>query len=346
MIDLRGFLYCFVNLQLITPHLHLDAMKFILSFFISGLIAFSAFAQYLSPAKNFYAIQNDRFDKAAKFRSLLLRGLNDDFEFRYIEFPSFTPTILFQIEAEADGKYLAIVRTSSRSEYTNNRNRGKALYEYKASVDSFDAALFKSVFDGVIDKTHYPVELIIGSDGSTHHFISKFGLNSGIVWSPDSGSTATVIRILNVFIERIKKSKAQASLSENERKTLEQVLAASSYSPKIEDYEWLLSLQKSIQKNKEKYFGSLSLKEQENVAYLLTEMDARIRRQFAFGNINDKSALHSIIYDMENAFLSSILHKRNLDYNNPKYLEFINDNFFRSLIKEFKLEDQINKNGK
>lgn len=346
LIDLRGFLYCFVNLQLITLQVHLDAMKFILSFFISGLITFSAFAQYLEPASSSYAIRSYQLGKAHDFRNLLLVGLVDTYEFRYIESPTFIPTVLLQIQKESAGKYKAIVRTSSRSEYTNNRNRGKALYEYTASVDSFDAALFKSVFDEVIDKTHYPVETEIGVDGSTHHFISKFGVKSGIIWSPDSGFTETIIRILNIYIERIKKSRKHVSLTVNERKTLEEVLAASRYSPGIKDYEWLLSFQKSIQKNKDKYFGSLSLKERATVEYLLTEMDARIRRQFAFGNINDKAAVYSIVNDVENAFLFSILHERNLDYNNPKYLEFINDNLFRSLIKEFKLEDQINKNGK
>lgn len=317
-------------------------MKFILPFFISSLITLSAVAQYLSPSNNAYAIRNDRLNKGPDFRALLLGGLEDKFEFRYIEAPTFTPSVLLQINEKSDGTYRAVVRTSSRSEYTNNRNRGKALYEYSASVDSFDAKLLSAVFDGVIDKTHYPVEMNMGLDGSMYHFISKFGIRSASIWSPFSGDLAITIRILNIYIERIKKSRKQVSLTENERKTLAEVLAASSYSPGIEDYEWLLSFQKSIQKNKEKYFGSLSLKECEYVVYLLKEMDARIRRQFAFGNINNKAALYSIVYDLEDAFLFEISIERGfaLDYNDPEFLKFINDNLFRSLIKEFNLEDK------
>lgn len=316
-------------------------MKCILSFFVSTLITVSAFAQYLKPAKSSYAIRSYHLDKSPDFRNLLLRGLVDTFQFRYIEVPTFTPIILLQIQATPEGIYKAVVRTSSRNEYTNNRNRGKAVYEYSASIDSFDAILISSVFEEIIGKTHYPIEMNIGVDGSTYHFISKFGVESGIIWSPDSGPIKMVIRILNIYIERIKKSRKYVSLTANERKALEEVLKACRYSPGIEDYEWLLSFQKSIQKNKDKYFGSLSFEERKTVAYLLTEMDARIRRQFAFGNINDKATLYSIVYDMEDAFLFHISHERGfpLDRKHPEYLKFINDNLFRSLIKEFKLED-------
>ena len=192
----------------------------------------------LKPVDGIFGIFNFQYEYGSKVRKVLLNGLTDKPEIRFLVIPSFTPEIVLDIESKRDSNKYYIVHHICKAMIWSDTDWEKIkVVKYKSEIDKESVQLVKSLFEIATSKVKYP-ERIINSDGSEKFisgldgvnyyfsiYLTGHGIRSGTVWSPNEESKmGKLVAIGNKMIELAKSGKEKVSFDTEFKKSIENLI--------------------------------------------------------------------------------------------------------------------------
>jgi len=167
---------------------------------------------HLQPVGSIYDIYNYEFEYYSKVRKVLFKELTDSPSMRFQVMASFTPEHVLDIDFDKDNsKYYMIYHICEEEIWYNEKWEKIKVKKFKTEIDKESFELIKSLFSIAIAQTKFPENEIIGFDGADYYFsINKFGLKSGTVWSPPSGTKMR--KLVDIGYELIKLTQSEKEL--------------------------------------------------------------------------------------------------------------------------------------
>ena len=106
---------------------------------------------HLEPLKSIYDYLDSSIEYHMKVRKILLSGLSDSPEIRFLEIPSFTPENVLDIEYDRkQNKYYIIYHICEESIWYNRSKEQINVNKFKAEIDKASFVLIKKLFDMAI----------------------------------------------------------------------------------------------------------------------------------------------------------------------------------------------------
>lgn len=122
-------------------------------------------------------------------RKVLMNGMSNYPEVRFLIIPSFSVEEVVAIERENDKYFIVHHKMEKSIWYTEENQEEIKVIKKKIEIFKSDAKFYKELFQKAINNRKYPENEIWGNDGTNYYFTANDGrLKTGTVWSPKSGS--------------------------------------------------------------------------------------------------------------------------------------------------------------
>lgn len=151
----------------------------------------------LEPVESIFDDYDFRFQYYSLIRIVLMKGMSDSPEVRFLIIPSFSVEEVVAIEEEK-GKYFIIHHKMEKSIWYTEKDKQKiGVIEKKVEILESDVNLYKELFKKAIHHRKYPDRELMGLDGVNYYFsVADRPLKTGTVWSPAEGSKMD--RLVNI----------------------------------------------------------------------------------------------------------------------------------------------------
>lgn len=144
---------------------------------------------HLEPVKSIFDEYDYRFVYHSDVRKILMNGMSDTPEVRFLIIPSFATEEVVAIENESDKFFIVHHKMEKSIWYTDENKEDIKVQKTKVQISKSDAQLYIDLFKVAVEKKKYPEEPIFGTDGTNYYFsVSDSGLKTGTVWSPRKGT--------------------------------------------------------------------------------------------------------------------------------------------------------------
>lgn len=159
---------------------------------------------YLNPVEGFFDMSDAQVEYHTNIQSILLKGLKEKPEVRYLVIPSFEAEYLFQIEKPNLGNRYGIVVRRAKESIDEAEDRSNVEVEtWSNSLSKEDADLIITLFRLAVSEVKNPdvsfekkedgrEHVSLRLDGKRHYFSSleqtPVGIRTGVTWSPREGS--------------------------------------------------------------------------------------------------------------------------------------------------------------
>lgn len=149
----------------------------------------NAQTEHLEPVESIFDEYDFRFEYYSLVRKVLLNGMSDTPELRFLIIPSFSVEEVVAIE-ERNGKYYIVHHKMKKSIWYTEKNKEKiGVNKQETEISKSDMELFQELFKVAVNNRKYPNEEIFGLDGVNYYFsVSDKRLKTGTTWSPKENS--------------------------------------------------------------------------------------------------------------------------------------------------------------
>ncbi len=170
---------------------------------------------HLEPVEGYFDMYNYRHEYYANIRSILLKGLAERAEIKYLVKPSFEAEYVLQVELDPQSRKNTICVKKAKESIWYAKDKSKIEVEtWRNSISQEDVDLIKQLYRNAILKTQYVVRDGMGLDGTTYFFtVSDRGMMSGQTWSPSGGTTMDKLVKISEAIVKEAKATTFAGLS-------------------------------------------------------------------------------------------------------------------------------------
>jgi hypothetical protein len=144
----------------------------------------------LEPVKDIFSVYDFQFEYYSRVRKILFNHLSDKPQIRFLVMPSFTPENVLDIELDRENnKYFIVYHICEEMIWDNDKWKRIKVNEYRKEINQESAELVKTLFKKAILKSKFNEAKFPGLDGVSYYFsYFEFGMKSGSVWSPESGT--------------------------------------------------------------------------------------------------------------------------------------------------------------
>ncbi|MGO3155611.1 MAG: hypothetical protein ACTIK4_11520 [Mesonia sp.] len=165
----------------------------------------------LEPVESIFDEYDFRFEYYAFVRKMLMSGMSDTPELRFLIIPSFEVEEVVAIE-ERNEKYFIVHHKMKESIWYTEKNREKIEVEKKEiEISKIDLELYHELFKIVVKNRQYPDEQTLGFDGTNYYFsVADERLKTGTIWSPSEKSKiGRLTKIGNSLINLVQTTKKE-----------------------------------------------------------------------------------------------------------------------------------------
>ena len=143
----------------------------------------------LEPVESIFDQFDFRFEYYSLVRKVLMNGMSDYPEVRFLIIPSFSVEEVVAIEKQ-ESKYFIVHHKMKESIWYTEKNKEKIKVKKKrVEISKSDAELYRELFSKAINNRRYPEKELWVTDGVNYYFtVNDKRLKTGTVWSPTSGS--------------------------------------------------------------------------------------------------------------------------------------------------------------
>ncbi|AGC77796.1 hypothetical protein LX97_02024 [Nonlabens dokdonensis] len=165
-------------------------LAIIVAFFIlSASKKIYAQNDHLEPVKSIFDEYDFRFVYHSDIRKILMNGMSDAPEVRFLIIPSFATEEVVAIEKEDENYYIIHHRMTKSIWYTDENKEDIKVQKTKVRISKFDAQLYIDLFKAAMSKRKYPHKMNFGTDGNNYYFsVYDSPLKTGTTWSPRKGT--------------------------------------------------------------------------------------------------------------------------------------------------------------
>jgi len=146
----------------------------------------------LEPVESIFDNYDFEFEYYSIVRKILMNGMSDYPEIRFLIIPSFTVEQVIAIEKDEKNneKYFIVYHKMKKSIWYTEKNKEKIKVERKRiEISMSNALLFKELFKKAVNNQKYPENENMGLDGTNYYFsVADRTLKTGTVWSPNKGT--------------------------------------------------------------------------------------------------------------------------------------------------------------
>lgn len=144
---------------------------------------------HLEPVESIFDEYDYRFVYHSDIRKILMNGMSDIPEVRFLIIPSFATEEVVAIEKEDENYFIIHHRMTKSIWYTDENKEDIKVQKTKVQISKSDAQLYIDLFKVAMSKRKYPVEMNFGNDGNNYYFsVYDSPLKTGTVWSPRKGT--------------------------------------------------------------------------------------------------------------------------------------------------------------
>ena len=149
----------------------------------------NAQSEHLEPVESIFDEYDFRFEYYSLVRKVLLNGMSDTPELRFLIIPSFSVEEAVAIE-KRNGKYYIVHHKMKKSLWYTRKNKEKIGLEKKeVEISESDVKLYHELFKVAVNERKYPDKELIGFDGVNYYFsVEDVRLKTGTTWSPSENS--------------------------------------------------------------------------------------------------------------------------------------------------------------
>lgn len=143
----------------------------------------------LEPVESIFDDYDFQFEYYSLVRKVLMNGMSDYPEVRFLIIPSFSVEEVVAIEKEKQKYFIVHHKMTKSIWYTEKNKENIKVNKKKVEISESDMKLYKELFKKAIAHRKYPDKELMGPDGVNYYFsVADRPLKTGTVWSPKSGS--------------------------------------------------------------------------------------------------------------------------------------------------------------
>ncbi len=189
--------------------------------------AIQAQNEHLEPVESIFDEYDFRFEYYSLVREVLMNGLSDTPEVRFLIIPSFAVEEVVAIE-ERKGKYYIVHHKMQNSIWYTEKNKDKIKVLKKAvEISKADMQLYHELFKVAVKNKEYPEQEILGFDGVNYYFSAKNDennkLRTGTTWSPSEKSKIGGLTNIGKSLIKLAESTDEDKIAKLETKLTEQI---------------------------------------------------------------------------------------------------------------------------
>lgn len=149
----------------------------------------SAQSNNLEPVESIFDEFNYQFEYYSLVRKVLMNGMSNYPEVRFLIIPSFSVEEVVSIEKSNEGYFIVHHKMKESIWYTETNKEKIEVEKKRVGILKSDVELYRELFLAAINKRKYPKKEFWGTDGINYYFtVNDKRLKTGTVWSPKSGS--------------------------------------------------------------------------------------------------------------------------------------------------------------
>ena len=178
----------------------------------------------LEPVESIFDEFDFRFEYYSLVRKVLMNGMSEFPEVRFLIIPSFTVEEVVAIEKK-DSIYFIVHHKMKESIWHTDKDKEKIEVEKKSvEISKSDVELYRKLFSNAINKRKYPDEELWGADGVNYYFtVSDRRLKTGTVWSPKKGSKMSRLNEIGYSLISLVKNTKSGQIAELTPELIERI---------------------------------------------------------------------------------------------------------------------------
>jgi hypothetical protein len=178
----------------------------------------------LEPVESIFDEYDFRFEYYSLVRKILMNGMSDTPELRFLIIPSFSVEEVVAIE-ERKGKYYIVHHKMKKSIWYTEKNKEKIGVEKKEiEISKTDKDLYYELFKTAVNNRKYPEKERLGFDGTNYYFsVSDKGLKTGTTWSPSKKSKIRRLTEIGQSLIKIAQSTKENEVAKLEPELIERI---------------------------------------------------------------------------------------------------------------------------
>ena len=178
----------------------------------------------LEPVESIFDEYDFRFEYYSLVRKILMNGMSDTPELRFLIIPSFSVEEVVAIE-EQNGKYYVVHHKMQSSIWYTEKNKEKiGVDKKKVEISKTDMEMYHKLFKVAINNRKYPKEEMLGFDGTNYYFsVADIRLKTGTTWSPSENSKIVLLTEIGQSLIKLAQSTKENKLAKLEPELVERV---------------------------------------------------------------------------------------------------------------------------
>jgi hypothetical protein len=143
----------------------------------------------LEPAESIFDEYDFRFEYYSLVRKILMNGISDTPELRFLIIPSFSVEEVVAIEKRNEKYYIVHHKMKQSIWYTEKNKEKIGVDKKEVEISKSDMELYHELFKTAVNNRKYPDEQTLGFDGTNYYFsVMDKRLKTGTTWSPNEKS--------------------------------------------------------------------------------------------------------------------------------------------------------------
>lgn len=192
-----------------------------------GIPTLKAQNEHLEPVESIFDEYDFMFEYYSLVREVLMNGMTDTPEVRFLIIPSFAVEEVVAIE-DRNGKYFIVHHKMKNSIWYTEKNKRKIKVLKKAvEISKVDMQLYHKLFKVAVNNRKYQEKEILGVDGVNYYFsVKNDGSNkirTGTTWSPSEKSKIGELTNIGKSLIKLAESTDQDKIVKLETKLTEQI---------------------------------------------------------------------------------------------------------------------------
>jgi hypothetical protein len=178
----------------------------------------------LEPVESIFDEYDFRFEYYSLVRKVLMNGMSDTPELRFLIIPSFSVEEVVAIE-ERNGKYYIVHHKMKKSIWYTEKNKEKIGVEKKEiEISKTDKDLYYELFKTAVKNRKYPEKERLGFDGTNYYFsVADNRLKTGTTWSPSEKSKIGRLTNMGQSLIKIAQSTKENKVAKLEPELIERI---------------------------------------------------------------------------------------------------------------------------
>ena len=178
----------------------------------------------LEPVESIFDEFDFRFEYYSLVRKVLMDGMSDYPEVRFLIIPSFSVEEVVAIEKK-DSSYFIVHHKMKESIWYTEKDKKKIEVEKKSiEISKSDMELYRELFSIAINNRKYPETEMIGFDGVNYYFtVADKGLKTGTVWTPKKDSKMDKLKSIGYSLISLANNTEIGNLAEPKKELIERI---------------------------------------------------------------------------------------------------------------------------